>query len=457
MPKKSRKEIEKALLQITDEIRHNKSNKLYVKKVKEEMAKYEYLAGTVQRYIKNTEQEIEDMDTRTICLLFECIFEVTNIPMALPNHYFTENEIKTSRQFTGDLQRDEKITFPYTVDNVEKFGKNIFIATFHVTLIKQLMDSMQLHYNFTTQREAQVIEKSGQIIYEPTVNQQNIDEMAELLKSEELFPNALIFNGGVRTGDNGDEFSYNPETRQLTILKGTKLDIIDGYHRTKAIQKALMDNPNIDMSFPVILTNLKESDAQKFLGQMSKAMPISKVRAKELSKERLADEVVDDLKKETELKGKNGVSRVSQSQHVKYSAGELVSYNVLSDTIDEVFEMKTKADVMDVSDWLIDFFNYLMGSFPNEFIDNIEKTNRESLINENSMFVGYISLAKKMMDQDIKLRKVKNIINDIDFSRNNSMWSELDIYKDGKLTKNARKNIKKYFEELDLKEGVLNG
>jgi hypothetical protein len=168
----------------------------------------------------------------------------------------------------------------------------------------------------------------------------------------------------------------------------------------------------------------------------------------ELEANRLSDTVVQRLKSESDLQG-----RISQTNRIHSLNKELVTYNVLSNSIDDEFKMNTRVDAEDVADYLIDYFNFLIGSYPEAFINNIEKTRKDSLINDNNMFVGYIVLARKMFEKGIKPRKVKEYIDNIEFNRENKLWQEKGIL-DSQLnitdTNKARKSIKELFENIDV-------
>jgi hypothetical protein len=156
---------------------------------------------------------------------------------------------------------------------------------------------------------------------------------------------------------------------------------------------------------------------------------------------------VQQLKEESDLKG-----RISQTNRIHSLNKELVTYNVLSDSIDEQFKMETRADAADVGDYLTDFFNILIGEYSEQFLTNIEETRKTSLINDNNMFIGYITLARRMFESDIKARDIRKIIKNIDFDRNNPTWVGLIIDESGNLleTNKVRKNIRSYFEDLEL-------
>jgi hypothetical protein len=72
---------------------------------------------------------------------------------------------------------------------------------------------------------------------------------------------------------------------------------------------------------------------------------------------------------------------------------------------------------------------------------------------ENSMFVGYIVLARRMYESNIKARDIRKIIKNIDFSRENDTWKEIGVLdQKGNLTETnkARKAIRDYFNKLDI-------
>lgn len=173
---------------------------------------------------------------------------------------------------------------------------------------------------------------------------------------------------------------------------------------------------------------------------------MSTVRIQELEASRLSDTVVQQLKEESELKG-----RISQTNRIHYQ--QLVTYNVLADSIEDEFKMETKLDAYDVGSYLTEFFTFLIGTYPNEFIHNIEQARKETLLVNNNFFVGYIALANKMYTNKVKAREIRNILKGIDFSRGNETWKTLEILDEkGNIsdTPKARKAIKQYFAQIKI-------
>jgi hypothetical protein len=107
-----------------------------------------------------------------------------------------------------------------------------------------------------------------------------------------------------------------------------------------------------------------------------------------------------------------------------------------------------------VADYLTDFFNYIIGSYPEVFINNVTEYRKNTIMNDNNMFAGYIVLAKRLQENNIKYNKIKNILDNIDFNRNNPLWEELEILNNGSITNTnkTRRNLINYFKQLPIKK-----
>lgn len=446
-----RKELESHL---SESIKTIKRKKAVVNDIKEElMNKYDIAGGSVSEWLSNPEITIPELDLREFVILTQQVYLKTGILSLNPEEHFTEVELKEARKYSADVKR-EKFDFPITLTNATLVGNAAYSVPMSVQTISSLMSNGLLTYDFELQREAKFKRnREDQIRKEPTLIKKNVDEIEEHLINGTLVPTTLVYNAMTRSSDSGDEILFDPTKGEITITKGTDLAIVDGYHRTKAIQKALQRNPHIKFNFIVLITNFSKKSAQQYQAQLAKATPINKARIQELEANRHSDSVVRQLREESDLKG-----LISQTNRIHILNKELVSYNVLADTIDEQFKMNSRADAMDVGDYLVDFFNILLGTYSNEFLEDPVSCKKESLMCDNNMFVGYIVLARRMFEADAKAKVLRKIIKDIDFSKENKLWGELEVLdEDGKLNANTnkvRKNIADYFETIDLGELV---
>jgi hypothetical protein len=443
---KDRKELEQDLVKViqTSKI---KTKKKVVNDIKKHLATYDIIDA--QGWINDPEGRLPELDIRELLLFTEQIFSKTGAESINPQDYFTEGEFKDSRQFSASVDRLEKqIDLPILFSNATVVGNGAYMVTVDIQTIDKLISNELLDYNYDLQREAKFRKVKNIIRIEPTLNMSNVKEITQHLVDGTLVPTVLVWNAAVRSSETGTELIYDPTKLELTITKGTQLHIVDGYHRCKAAQNALQVNPNLHFNFAVLITNYSTKKAQTYQAQLAKATPISRTRIQELEANRLSDTVVQQLKDESDLKG-----RISQTNRIHSLNKELVTYNVLSDTIDEEFKLENRADAADAGDFLSDFFNMLLGSYPDEFLNNVEEIRKKSLINDNNIFVGYIVLARRMMENNIKPRDIRKIIKDIDFSRENSIWKQLGILDEkGNITETnkARKAIREYFNNIEL-------
>ena len=69
--------------------------------------------------------------------------------------------------------------------------------------------------------------------------------------------------------DGNDNIEYNPDNMSLIIGKESEIDIVDGFHRSYAILKALITKPNLNKNWEVRIVNWDIDKAQRFIYQES--------------------------------------------------------------------------------------------------------------------------------------------------------------------------------------------
>ncbi|MGD7047003.1 hypothetical protein FZC83_02055 [Rossellomorea marisflavi] len=446
-----RRELESKL---ANSIKTIKRKKNVVNDIKEElMNKYDIAGGSISTWFRSPEDSLPELDLREFYLINEQVYLKTGNLELIPEDHFTEVEIKEARKYSAEVKRD-KIDFPITLTNATVVGNAAYSVPMSVQTIDALMSNGLLTYDFELQREAKFIRgRDNSIRKKPTLIKKNVDEIEEHLFQGTLVPSVLVYNCMTRSSDTGNEIIFDATKGELTITSGTEMAIVDGFHRTMGAVRAVQRQPDINFNFIVLITNYSTKQAQQYQAQLGKASEVSKVRIQELEANRHSDGVVRQLREESDLKG-----LISQTNRIHHLNKELVSYNVLADTIDEQFHMNNKAESMDVGDYLVDFFNILLGAYSNEFLENPVECKKTSLMCDNNMFVGYIVLARRMFEMEIKPKELRKVIKDIDFSKENNLWKEIGVLEtDGNLNSNTnklRKNIADYFETIDLGELV---
>jgi len=422
---------------------HLITNKKSIEKMKEEMKGYGISEGQVERIIIHPDK-LMDSDMREVALFTEAIYKHSGAEGKSldPTEWFTEAEMKEAYQYNG-LSIQDRENFPVTLDNVSIVGNGVYSTAVSVKQIASWLESDSLYYNFDIQRQPDLKMRRNEVIRSPKIHKKNVEEMKKLLLSGELIVTTLAFNAAPQTSDGDEELTYSARDNTLTINRGTRLDILDGFHRCLASKSALMENPELDFNFNVLISNYTTRQAQQYQAQLAKATPIEKARIKQLESNRYADTVVKQLVADSELKGK-----VSSSNMVNRRAGQLVSYSVLSDAIDREFDIKARVQTVEISKYLSEFFDHLIGYN----IDKFDFNNKNSIMWHNKMFIGYIALAGRMYKEGIPAHHVTAILNQVNFSKDNYIWKDLGyLDENGNVSKkNVDKKIADYFRGLKI-------
>lgn len=430
-----------------------KRKRKVVNEIKQQLVEHHGLmSGTIQEWLTDPQKNLEGVDVRELYLLTEQLYLKTGNMDIRPDEFFTNVEKKEARIYHASVKRSV-LDFPLTFNNAIKVGSDAYSVPISIKLLDEMMDNMLIDYDPELQREMVVKQDlNGNIRYEPTLVKRNVDQIAEHLLKGTLVPTTLVLNAALNSSDMNEELVYDSKNASLIINSKTKLSVVDGFHRIRGSQVALRQNSDLDFNFVVIITNYSKLMAKKYQYQLSQATPISAERAKQLKGDRHSDPIVNRLQVESDLK-----DRISQKGNIKPSVNQLVSYNLLADSIDNYFTINSNKEAKDVGSFLIEFFDELIGSFPEEFITNVSETRKESIINENNMFIGYTIIANKLYQNKVSPEKIVDVVNSINFKRDNDEWVKAGILDEkGNFTKTdkTRDNIAKYFKELDIMETV---
>jgi hypothetical protein len=443
---KDRSELVTNMINTLESLKHDKEKVAYIK---QHLAEYKVLPGRVTRIINKSENELPDVDENLLYLLSKVVFELEKDVKIDPEFYYTPREQKEIRtNYEGEVR--EKIEFPYTFKNVSKVAEDNYIFPSDLQTVKELYENKLLEYNFETQREARqkTDKKTGDIIQVAKIVENSVNNIKSLIEKNQFDISMLTFNARLGSSDEFEELIYDEDNRTLTVTKGTLLDVLDGFHRVNGIVRALRDNPSINTPIIFNVVNYDKKRAQEKFVQINTTNPISNSHKKKMAEARQSDFVARLLQSTSELNGK-----VSGSDLIARTSNLLVTFGVLSDAIDEFYDIEDKPQAMEIAEYLKKFIDNLFFSFPDIFLRDVAKVREDSLANSNVMFYGYILLSKRMLDAGIDIDKTKDILSKIDFSRSNKLWIKNNVV-DGdnlRVVNRAKKGIVKIFEEIELK------
>lgn len=350
-------------------------------------------------------------------------------------NYFTKMEIGQWENFKEQAELDN--IFPINFKETVQISPGYWQTTLTAQQVEELNKANLLIYNPNTQRGLKSTKKSIGI----DLNPKKVETIAERMLEGKQFADDLKLNvlkGEVKP-------IYNPKTRILTLREGSIINIWDGMHRKSANSLALSKEPNLEYTWPIKITNYSEIETHSAMVQINEQTPIKKevISPKDYSKPEnlVLDKIMDSygdlstVTKDTDAFVKSDRALTTKSIIAK-AIGD--NYNNL--------ESAMKRD--EVANWIVEFTNYLMGIYSEEFIVNPYKIKKTSYINNQNMFYGYIALSATLQNNKKWKDVLKQKINSIDFNIDNPIWKEIGIIKDNKINKTTKNKIYNLFKEV---------
>ncbi|MGE8033884.1 hypothetical protein B1B04_09345 [Lysinibacillus sp. KCTC 33748] len=425
---------------VKDNIHKIHENNKTRREVENQLAIYGINKGELQRYFNDIDT-LDEIDIRAIALIGEQIYIKFGIESLDLKKTFNKNELNDIRVFYNTKQNDY-IDYPIVIHDVTMIGQGSYVFPIDYKFIARLYNSNKLNYNFEVQRQPKFVKRKDRVIKAPFINQNSVKEITKHLLNGTLVPTNIVYNASLGSSNESEELIYNSKERTLTITDGTRLDILDGMHRTISCLRAYSVNKDLDFNFIGLLFNFTTKQAQNYQSQLAKANPIPKSRIQELEASRYADFVVQQLRIDSELK-----DRITSRDRLGKGTNELVSYAVISNAIDSTFEMKNKLEALGNYNYLSEYFTYLFGYFQ----EDLEQLDNGNLMFYNKMFIGHIKLAKRMKEHNIPLSNLNHILSGIDFNRENKIFKDYGIVVNGKVANKIEKSIIKLFDDIELK------
>ncbi len=233
-------------------------------------------------------------------------------------------------------------------ENVMQVADDIWTVVLPCQRIAQLYRENAVGYDFSTQRESKNIKSKDTIIQTASVNWASVEEIKEQLVKGLFIPNTITFN-------------------------------------------------------------IPTDKARQFIVQEDKRNPINKEYIKSIDTADRVTAIVNNLNQNnsSELSG-----MITTNGALVTSGDALINFSTMYEIINALWEPTTIVEANNISEYLKDFFNEIIGLYPNEFKLHIRESRKINNINKEQMFVLYLVLAKRIENNpDWKQILQKNIFN----------------------------------------------
>ena len=430
-------QLKERLTKIFNDHGHNKE-------IKKEIGK-EFISRNLSAYrASNVFMGIESLDTMTTSeddARFLFIFSYA-LSKAIPeveldvSYYFTKLEYNKWINYRKEDEPEE--IFPITFKNVVQIADNIWQTTISAQKLEKLDRHNVFIYNFMTQRQPKITSAGVQIDFD----KHKALEIKERMLEAKQFPDHIMIN---ILNTFQEQIHFDERKNVLVVGENSILNTFDGHHRKVANSLAIAENPDINFTWGLIITNMSESEARDYMLQINKQKPIRYEQIKTWDtdrKENLVVKVIVDDKI-----SRLGKVMVEQRSEVKNNRG-LVTNNVIAEAIAENYVIDETTDIRALGEWIVEFTDALMGMYPNAFIANPYEVKEKSIINDENIFYGYIAMSAELQKESDWQEKLKEKMETIDFDKDNPLWSNMGlIRKRGSANKTLKNKLYKMFRE----------
>jgi hypothetical protein len=298
---------------------------------------------------------LDTLNAVVLCLYTIALYKVTQDSNINPLKFFAVNEIEVANIYEIKKENNEK--FPIILPNTIKMNDQQYFTSVSIEYLMRFLEKQVASYNPETQRNMIVKEYKDKIVSTININKKSIDEMTNLMLSELFIPNVITFNIQQNGNDNID---FNVKNNILTINSGD-IDIIDGWHRIKAMMNAYRINSSITLTTGIMFTNFDVPKAQTFIVQEDKRNQISKKYIKTIDYNNLSNLITKKINESPNsyLKDKITVNSI----YIK-SGQALILQDKLIDTIKYTFNPQENIDVIKQSKFIIEGLNTVIENNP---------------------------------------------------------------------------------------------
>lgn len=326
--------------------------------------------------------------------------------------YFEEIEIKKA---ASDREKVIQSQYPLVFDATQLLPKEQYLTTLNIRTINALQINGIIQVDANMQRESEIVVFNGQLISHVSYNDNKAINIDNSLIDREYWSDTIRWN---LIKDEFAEYEYDSDTQKLIISKGS-IVLLDGQHRTRAMEYALIREPDLEYNFPIIISIATVKEAQQIIAQHEKQQPINKnvVRTYQNSP---ANDIIRKFEVDEDIRSIYKIVNTIQALQIKAGfvlKGDLITavkenYNVLNITLKEK---------NDISKWLIAFFMEL-GEIMEDDFKNFRNISETKWSVNWHIFRAYIWLSSILYGNENWKNILHDLLDKIDFSNNGKPW-----------------------------------
>jgi hypothetical protein len=377
--------------------------------------------------ILSSRTNLESVPTEVLYWVYKTISKY-NKELKPESEYFEEKEIKQAEIF--QIKRPQS-QYPLKFKILDKLNPNEdYLITLSAKEINQLQESGVIILDPEMQRESEITCYHGQLISHISYDDDRARIIGDCMASNDYFADTIR----LILIQNGEEKHHISNNNELVIESGD-IALIDGNHRTRGTEYALLKNDKIDLRLPIILSVGTVKTGQKIINQSEKRQPINRELLKTYN-DSPESSIVKRLTITDELDIVYKFCKTKEEIAKDY--GFLLESSLASN-IKKWYDLSnaSKKQENSIKNWLVEFLNSLADYFNQDF-RNYQATKKIRWNVSYNVFAGYIYLSSVLYGKDNWEELLVKILDSIDFSIQNRPWKEG--------VSNAEKLVENYFE-----------
>lgn len=354
------------------------------------------------RYVLSNPEQLDNISDVILCWLYCPLAEHEVFGLAPAAAYFTPIEIQNAGT---EFSKKSKAVLPVKLPILSKLtDDDNYLTVLTIQEIANLRSNGLIKWKEGMQREAVITKLSeNDFVSHIKYDDNRAREIGKAMSDGVFSPNALRWH--ILSG----ECDYNI-TEKSIILKSGYFAEIDGQHRDKGSEYALIENPDIIMTMPIIVTIGSRQKAQQIIDQDEKRAPINKHMVMQYK-----NTVGNSIFKLMMGKQIDPVLKFCDTeQGIKVGQGFILKSQI-ADSIDKYYSAKSVREQEKSAEWLVDFLNELAEINYSEF-ENFRQLRNKISSARSEAFIYYIYISKLLKDRAEWRNELKEIISKLQFS-----------------------------------------
>ena len=182
--------------------------------------------------------------------------------------WFTEKEIDA---FSKEQIHRDSLAFPVRIPAIQ-VSDDQWIGMCDCKFLMLLREAQMIYYNTNTQRTLQRVVRHGNESYRISINGVAVKDIKSAMRNGTYISDTISLNM-----PQDADFYYSTEKRELVLNNIDHFDIIDGFHRYKAMCSAIDNDPEFNYSMELRIVQYDETKAKQFIWQQDQKTKMRKL------------------------------------------------------------------------------------------------------------------------------------------------------------------------------------